>query len=144
MIAYTFKKVIKKEDGTPVEQKLLLMLNAYEDYNVMVDRHPELKGADCVGQYNPDFVPEEVPLDTVLSSEQDSKKYYIAALEEGKRLQSQIDEVKDILETDKIQTLLLEYRIEDESTYSCLMRILEEYDNLKKSVVVPELENTEK
>lgn len=142
MIAYTFKKVITKEDKSQVEQKLLLMLNAYEDYNSMIERHPELKDAICVGQYNPDFVPDEVPLDTVLSSEQDSKKYYIAALEENRLLQLSRENIARLEDYKKLTDLIEEYRDKTESNESCLSRILEEYDNLKKNV--PELENMPK
>lgn len=139
MIAYTFKKVIKKEDGTPVEQKLLLMLNAYEDWNKMLERFDELKGAEFVGQYNPDFVPDEVPLDTVLSSEQDSKRYYIAALEESKKLSIQIEQLDKLYDVTKVYNLLSEYMYSEEKVTDCLARILEEYDNLKKNI--PVLEN---
>ena len=128
MICYTFKKVIVKEDLSRVEQKLLIFLNGYEDFNKMIERFDELKGAEYVGQYYPDINADEVPVGVVLSDEQDSKKYYKAALEEGKRLSDLIDEVTNL---DKYSKLLQDYKQEDETDYSCLCRLLEEYDSLK-------------
>ena len=128
MIAYTFKKVIVKEDLSRVEQKLLIFLNGYEDFNKMIERFDELKGAEYVGQYYPDINPDEVPIGVVLSDEQDSKKYYKAALEEGKRLSDLLNQAFTL---DKYSKLLQDYKQEGETDYSCLCRVLEEYDSLK-------------